>query len=590
LKKVPTPVAEQSIDSGAVVLSRNILPSRLWGIALISGICLAIFFWGLGSVPFYDKGEPREGLVVWEIWTTGNWILPLRAGVDIPSKPPLFHWIGALASKAMGRLDEFTVRFPSALLATVGVLLTYLVGAHLWGQGAGVAAAIALATSFEWWRAATSARVDMTLTLFMLLSFLYFLFLYRAGGGKGKAFIFAVLLGLSTLAKGPVGAILPILTVFVFLWCRHDLAFLKRLHPALSVSAFVAVAGSWYLLALWQGGERFFLRQIVHENLLRPLGGIGHHQPFYYFIPALFLNMAPWSLFFPLLALFVYQNRRRLAEEELLYPLVWFGTVFIVLSASVGKRTVYILPLYPAVALLFGAWWEKVRRGEFPRPGLVRLTTLLSAVPLLLFSAFLTAQLAGWDLLTQINPLLEAKDRAMLPHFASVTGDHSIEVSFYAGLCGLVGLGLLLAAWKKAWDSVLTFLAAVMVVFFFLVQNTFHRAIAEKSAFKSFMIRVQQQIGDRAPLVLYSGNYAITFYANMFFDAYQDEVGQLKPPLFLLMWEKEWEKMRGRAGLTMLDISEGRAIDGGQRLVLVAAGEGARLPKRTGPAEPSGES
>ena len=142
----------------------------------------------------------------------------------------MFHWIAALASLSTGSFNEFTVRFPSALLATLGVLLTYLAGARLWGQSAGIASAIVLAASSEWWRAAVSARVDMTLTFFMLCTFLYFYALYKSGGGVLKAVLLALLAGLATLAKGPVGVALPGTTALLFLWRKRDLAFIKQLH------------------------------------------------------------------------------------------------------------------------------------------------------------------------------------------------------------------------------------------------------------------------------------------------------------------------------------------------------------------------
>ena len=135
---------------------------------------MILYVWGLGDAPFYSKGEPREATVVWEIYTSGEWILPLRNGHIIPSKPPLFHWLGALFSLAGGGISELTIRLPSALLATTGVLLTYAVGTALWGAEAGLVAGIILATSFEWARAAVSARVDMTLTVCMVAAFLLF--------------------------------------------------------------------------------------------------------------------------------------------------------------------------------------------------------------------------------------------------------------------------------------------------------------------------------------------------------------------------------------------------------------------------------
>jgi 4-amino-4-deoxy-L-arabinose transferase-like glycosyltransferase len=61
---------------------------------------LAVFLYlpRLGTLPFYTKAEPREAIQVWDEVNRSEWILPLRNGVELPSKPPLFHWLGGLAS------------------------------------------------------------------------------------------------------------------------------------------------------------------------------------------------------------------------------------------------------------------------------------------------------------------------------------------------------------------------------------------------------------------------------------------------------------------------------------------------------------
>ena len=554
---------------------------------MVFGACFILFFWGLGGVPFYDKGEPREGLVVWEIWTNGNWILPLRAGVDIPSKPPLFHWIGALTSFSTGSFNEFTVRFPSALLATLGVLLTYLAAARLWGTGAGIAAAAVLSTSSEWWRAATGARVDMTLTFFMLCTFLCFYALYRSGGGLLKALLLALLAGLATLAKGPVGVALPGMAALLFLWRKRDLAFIKQLRLPITVPFCVIVAGSWYLFALGQGGERFFLRQIVHEIIMTPLGGAGHNHNVLYYIPALIFGMAPWSLFFPALILFVYRQRRRLAEEELLYPLIWFGTVFVVLSIAIGKRSVYILPLYPAVALLFGAWWGRLTEGGFSSARSAQAAAAVSAAVLLLVAATLAAQALGWNLLGWIEYFLRPKDREGLAFVGAAIGRHRPAVFLYSALSALAVFFLIRGAKKNAWNSVLASIALVMALFFWLIQNVFHPALAAEYSFKPFMARVQQRVPQTAPPLFYStANKGVAFYARMYFPAFRQPGEPIRPPFFLLIWENEWEPMRGETGLEELDVSETTGVDGDQRLFLVRVSDAARLQ----PPEPAGTS
>jgi 4-amino-4-deoxy-L-arabinose transferase-like glycosyltransferase len=99
--------------------------NRVLDVILIVSACFALYFWDLGQAPFFDKQEPREALVVWEINHSGNWILPLRNGNEIPAKPSLYHWLAALVSQSAGRIEEFTIRLPSAFLGTAGVLLIY---------------------------------------------------------------------------------------------------------------------------------------------------------------------------------------------------------------------------------------------------------------------------------------------------------------------------------------------------------------------------------------------------------------------------------------------------------------------------------
>ena len=124
---------------------------RLGNIAILAAFCFLLLFFALGELPFFTRGEPREGLVVWEMYSSGNWILPAVNGDYIPFKPPLFHWLALLVSFFFGRVDEFTLRFPSALLATAGVLLTCRVATRLWGLTAGIVSGVVLVTCSEWW-------------------------------------------------------------------------------------------------------------------------------------------------------------------------------------------------------------------------------------------------------------------------------------------------------------------------------------------------------------------------------------------------------------------------------------------------------
>src|SRR5262245_38663006 len=138
--------------------------------AIIFVVSAALYAALAAPIPFYDKGEPREALVVQAIVRDHGVILPRRGGRDIPSKPPLFHWLAALAMRTGMIPEELAVRSPSVLLGAAGVALAATIAVRAHGVTAGLLTALVLGSSFEWLRAATQSRVDMTLTFFLLIT------------------------------------------------------------------------------------------------------------------------------------------------------------------------------------------------------------------------------------------------------------------------------------------------------------------------------------------------------------------------------------------------------------------------------------
>src|SRR5215472_9395497 len=520
-------------------------------VAIILGICFAVFFYGLGDSAFTDKHEAREALVVSAIYDAGNWILPLRNGSELPFKPPLFHWLTALFTNSVNRVDEVTTRFPSALLGTLGVLLTYITGTILWGRSAGLVSALVLSTSYEWRQAATQARVDMTLTFVLLCCFLYFFYLYETDGGRDrwKACLFGFLLGLATLAKGPLGFVVPALSVLIFLWARKDFAFLKKFHPVIVIATCGLVAGSWYALALWQGGREFAFI-VLRENLPTLAGGEpSHPHPFYWYLPVFLRHTAPWSLF-------LFRFRHRLFEEKLLYFIVWLATVLIFFSWFTQKRSVYILSLYPAMALLFGAWIQKLKT-EPSLPGLMlaRLMGYLCGASFLLFAALLLIEVTGLDLFRNFYPIHDIKERAQLALIVNLLNDHQHLMFAWAAFCGLGGAALLVAVRKGAWNLVVGCTAVVMIASF-LCLSAIDEHLSQSYSFRDFTQRAMQIVNGE-PLFFYGeSDYGVIFYARRNIHQYVQPVQTLTSPCYLLFWENEWKEIPNKDGFDVELVSE----------------------------------
>jgi 4-amino-4-deoxy-L-arabinose transferase-like glycosyltransferase len=534
-------------------------------LVLLLAISFLLFFWNLGDLPFFDRGEPREGLVVQAMYDTGNWILPLINGDYIPFKPPLFHWLGVLTALVVGRVDEFVARFPSALLGMLGVLMTYGVGRRLRNRRTGFLSAVVLATGFEWWHAATITQVDMTLAFFISAALMLFYFVYQQEHARtARSLTLAFLLALATLAKGPLGVALPSFVILVFLLLRHDLTFLKKLPLIRGAVIFLVVAGSWYGLAFSQEGWSFLGRQIWDETLRTGVGSYGRHQPVYYFVPVLFYNMLPWSFFFPAFAVFLYRKRRHLAEEHMLYLLAWLVAVFVFFSVFLGKRGIYILPLYPAVALLFGAWWYALEEGVADGVNLARWLGLVYAIlglcAVAVITIYLTGQLGhtGRPLkLGNAAPVLSAISHSSL----------TIGVLVLLAACLLMLLGLLRT---KKWGGVFGCLAVIALTQAMVIEKIYNPELASQRTMKPFALRLTQRVDVKSPLLFYRAfDYGVMFYAHRHIPAYGRNVAEIERPYFLLMWEEDFKRLLENNRLKVLDTSEGLGATGRHHLLLV---------------------
>jgi 4-amino-4-deoxy-L-arabinose transferase-like glycosyltransferase len=338
-----------STDRGTRLLKT--LAGPLCAYPFLTLVGALLFLLNAGGYPLYTKGEPREAVTVFDIVNGGGVILPMRAGVEVPSKPLLMHWLAALVSLLAGGVSEWTVRMPSALAAIGGMLLCYGYIRRLFDPRVGLIAALILGTTFQYLQAGTGARVDMTLTFFMTIAF--FEFLAIAEGVSNRLTLLYLAMAFATLTKGPIGALLPMLVVAVWIVLYRRWALLARLKLARGALIVGLLGGGWYLAAIVTGGSAFVHKQLLAENLYRivPHGGaaIGHAHPFYYEELALIAGFLPWSPIAVIAAAQFVCGPRRI-DSRLGYLIVWVATVLIFYNLPQSKRGVYLLAMYPALA------------------------------------------------------------------------------------------------------------------------------------------------------------------------------------------------------------------------------------------------
>jgi len=336
-------------------------------VAVLLGLCFAIYFINLGQWDLWSPDEPRYAEVSREMVNRGDWILMHRNGHLYTDKPPLFFWAIAFSSFLWRGFSPFSVRFPSALFGTLTVLLTFFIGKKLYSSRTGFLSGLVLATVFEFSYLSTRGNIDATLTFFTTASFFCFLQWYEYGQKekirprslKGLSIYgFYISMGLATLAKGPVGFILPVLVSLVYLVVQKDWRGIRRMKLLPGMLLFVIVVLAWYLPAVSRGGNVYLRETLFKHTVDAYAKGWTHVHPFYYYLYTFPVEFLPWFLFLPGAIVYGFFKEAIGKRKEFLFVLVWFAFIFLFFSISKGKRGLYLLPLYPAASLMVGKFWE----------------------------------------------------------------------------------------------------------------------------------------------------------------------------------------------------------------------------------------
>lgn len=536
------------------------------------------------STPFFTKGEPREGLVVRRMVEEGDWVLPKRSsenGWTIASKPPFFHWLGAITSEALGRPDELAIRLPSVVLGAATVLAVWLVARSLLPGMTAVYGAVVLATTFEWVRAVSSARVDGTLAALMTICLLLFhRGIVRGGLTRWEAFLAYGSLACATLTKGPVGFLLPGLVLGVALLTCRKLALIPRFRPLLGILILLVVAGGWYAAAWHLGGDAFFRKHVLKENVFRFLGASalksGHEHAVYYYLPTFAAGFLPWTPF--LLAALVAAARDREARRDprIGFLLVWVGVVFAFYSAASAKRSVYLLALYPAAALLTGWWWETLRVADAaPRwlgSRVTRFVVGVASALVVLPLVVVVVEGLGWSPLAPLEPYLHPKDRANLPIVRGIIDAHPVAIAI-ALVVLLAALGMALVALRRArWTTLFGASATLAVSLWLLVFALFQPALAHQRTFAPFLAEVAAHANGR-PVFFYPGtfDFGAAFYAPTGTRHWKTAIGHGPGPHYVLVWEDAVASLPRHGGATpeVITVSAGTEPKGRRHMALV---------------------
>jgi len=324
-------------------------PALLWAILTLVSLSLR---------PLFPIDETRYAAVAWEMWHTGDFLVPHLNGETYSHKPPLLFWLIHLSWLIFG-VNEWSLRLIAPLFSLAGLYLSQAVARLLWtekGQIAQLTPLVLLGTYF-WMVYGTLTMFDIMLSFFALLGIYAFLLLIRHGLSIKRWLLLGVAIGGGVLTKGPVillhllpfGLLSPWLLSSALSSYGKSRWYLGLLTAVLTGAAIVLC---WAIPAGMAGGETYRKAIFLGQTSGRIVDSFAHKLPFWWYLQLLPLLLLPWVLIKPFWLGIKQFNQH---DFGLRFCLVWAIPVLIAFSLVSGKRIHYLLPLMPALALTI-AW------------------------------------------------------------------------------------------------------------------------------------------------------------------------------------------------------------------------------------------
>jgi len=502
----------------------------------------AVWFSNLEYRKLVNPDEGRYAEIPREMVASGDWLTPRLNDIKYFEKPALQYWATATAYTLFGE-HQWTARLWSALTGFLGVFMVFFTGRRLFGVQAGMYAALVLGSSLLWVLIGHVNTLDMGVSFFLSAAVCAFaLAQHDAADERSRTrWMLAAwaALALAVLSKGLIGLVLPGAALVLYILLERDWRLAGRLRPVAGVALLLALTLPWFI-AVSRANPEFFHFFFIHEHFERFLTKAhGRYQAPYYFIPVLLAGMLPWTVILidTLARAWNRQQQQRFQAQRFL--LLWAGVVFLFFSASSSKLVSYILPMFPALALLIG----------------VRLTQLSGRV---LAWQVLPAALAGIALLALLPGIERYASREVPVELFRDYADWLIAAGLLQIAGAVAGAWL---AWRGKTNTALILLAGSGVAFAQLALSG-HESLSRANSAYYVVQKIQPELKPGMPF--YSVNtydQSLQFYLrrSTTMVVYKDELGfgiAQEPQKFIpdfAQFEQTWTKEREALALMSPD-------------------------------------
>ncbi|HUY97009.1 MAG TPA: glycosyltransferase family 39 protein [Verrucomicrobiae bacterium] len=324
------------------------------GLALIG---LGLTLHGLGDHPLVDFDEAVHAGFIRAMASGHHWLAPVFDGTLRLRKPPLYFWVAALIARLLGGATPFTDRLPSAVAGVLTAVVIAGVAERLWGwRRGGVLGGIALITMPQFLMLSRAAMLDTVSAGLVAVAVLSGSRLLRGRGGLGAGVLLGAACGLEVIERSAM-VLLPLAILGVDALWLHRPSRVRWGALALAGLVALAIALPWPIAMALRYPHHFPTAFLLQNILDRVTGSVQQAPlPPTFYLPLLAAGLGAWAPVVALAAAASWRRAWRDPDGAERLALIWIVVTVVAFSVSRTKLDWYVLPAYPACALLLAAW------------------------------------------------------------------------------------------------------------------------------------------------------------------------------------------------------------------------------------------
>lgn len=313
---------------------------------------------------FTPPNELKYISIVEEALRNRTWFTFYNHGELYADKPPLFFWLLMFVKRLTGGYPMGIIGLFS-LLPAIGVLVVM----DRWMEIGGmkhhpIVSNLLLLTTFMFTGASLVMRMDMLMTFFIILSLYTFYRIYKKVHYRMEEYLLPVYIFLALFSKGPIGVLIPLLSMVLFLGAKKEIRTFSRYWGGKQWAILGVLCAVWFLNIYWEGGEEYLNNLLFTQTIGRGVNAFHHKRAIWYYFPWMLFTFAPWALLYMVI---LWQGIRRklfTSDIELFFVIIVSSSV-VMMSLISSKLNIYLLPIYPFVVYLCSGALERTEKTKW---------------------------------------------------------------------------------------------------------------------------------------------------------------------------------------------------------------------------------